>query len=135
MESKRIFREGGFNLRKFLTSSRPLQERIDRQESPESSSHHEPTYSETTLGVFQVPKVGEHKILGVPWNPESDRLIFDVTCIAKLALDLIPTKRNLVSLIGKFYDPLGYLSPVVIKYKILFQQLCQSKIEWDDHSR
>ena len=132
VESKRIFREGGFNLRKFLTSSRPLQERINRQESPESSSHHEPTYSETTLGVTQVPKVGEHKILGVPWNPESDRLIFDVTCIAKLALDLNPTKRNLVSLIGKFYDPLGYLSPVVIKYKILFQLLCQSKIEWDD---
>ena len=55
-----------------------------------------------------------------------------VTCIAKLALDLIPMKRNLVSPIGKFYDPLGYLLPVVIEYKILFQQLCQSKIEWDD---
>ena len=79
VESKRIFREGGYNLRKFLTNSRPLQERINRQESPESSSHHEPTYSETTLGVSQMPKVGEHKILGVQWNPESDRLILILT--------------------------------------------------------
>ena len=74
-----------------------------------------------------MPKVGEHKILGVPWNPESDRLIFDVTCIAKLALDLNPTKRNLVSLIGKFYDPLGYLSPVVINTKSYFSYCAKAR--------
>ena len=65
----------------------------------------------------------EHKILGVPWNPESDQLIFDVTDLAKAALDLLPTKRNLVSLIGRFYDPLGFLSPVIIRFKIVFQKL------------
>ena len=36
-------------------------------------------------------------------------------------------KRNLVSLIGKFYDPLGFLSLVIICFKILFQKLCQCK--------
>ena len=43
-----------------------------------------------------------------------------------------PTKRNLVGLIGKFYDPLGFLAPTTIRFKILFQKLCQAKIEWDD---
>ena len=74
-ESKKIFREGGFNLRKFLTCSPSLQKRIDLQESqkPDSPSlHDEPTFAETTLGVSQTPNMEEHKVLGVPWNPGSD---------------------------------------------------------------
>ena len=133
--SKKIFREGGFNLRKFLTNSKRLQERIDLQESPNPENsllQDEPTFSETNLRVSQSSRMEEHKVLGVPWNPESDQLIFDVTDLARAAIDLHPTKRNLVSLIGKFYDPLGFLSPVIIKFKILFQKFCQCKSDWDD---
>jgi len=95
------------------------------------SSKDEPSYSEATLGVSQTPTLEEHKVLGVPWNSESDRLIFDVTNLARLAIDLHLTKRNLVSLIGKFYDPLGFFSPMIIRYKILFQKLCQCKSGWE----
>ena len=133
--SKKIFREGGFNLRKFLTNSKHLQEKINLQEGPNpdhSPLQDEPTFSETTLGISQSPKREEHKVLGVPWNPESDQLIFDVTHLAQIALDLHPTKRNLVSLIGRFYDPLGFLSPVIIRFKILLQRLCQCKSGWDE---
>ena len=73
--SKKIFREGGFNLRKFLTNSTRLQERIDFQESPkldDSLQKDEPTFSEAMLGVSQSLKMEEHEVLGVPWNPESD---------------------------------------------------------------
>ena len=45
--------------------------------------------------------------------------------------NLQPTKRNLVSLIGRFYDPLGFLAPITIKFKVLFQKLCQSRLDWD----
>lgn len=133
-KSKRIFGEGGFNLRKFLTNSRGLQERIDLQENVRKDLplKDEPTYSEATLGVSQSPNVEEHKVLGVVWNPESNQLIFDVANLAQLALDLHPTKRNLVSLIGKFYDPLGFLSPVIIRFKVLLQKLCQCKSDWDE---
>ena len=58
-------------------------------------------------------------------------LAFDVLTVATAAKDLVPTKRNIVSVVGRFYDPLGILSPIVIQFKILFQQLCESKIEWD----
>ena len=50
---------------------------------------------------------GRYKVLGVPWNPESDQLILD---IIYLAINLNPTK--LVSLIGMFHNPLRFLSPI-----------------------
>ena len=66
------------------------------------------------------------------WNPNSDQLIVDVRELAQLATTVQPTKRNLISMIGKFYDPLGLLAPVTIRFKILFQILCQRKLEWDN---
>ena len=42
-----------------------------------------------------------------------DALIFDLTEIANFARDLEPTKRNVVSVAAKFYDPFRFLSPVV----------------------
>ena len=36
---------------------------------------------------------------------------------------LQPTKRNFVSLVGRICDPLGFLAPTTIKFKILFQKL------------
>ena len=70
-------------------------------------------------------------MLGVTWIPLSDLLVFDLSELSSIADNLQPTKRNLVSLIGQFYDPLGYLAPVTIKFKVLFQKLCQSKLGWD----
>ena len=37
-----------------------------------------------------------------------------------------------MSVIASAYDPVGYLQPIVIKLKILFQKICRSKLEWDD---
>ena len=134
VQSKQIFREGGFNLRKFLTNSRHLQEQTDLKETQCTSSlfRDEPTYSEATVGTSHPSRREEHRVLGIPWNPASDQLLFDTSFITQLAHDLSPTKRNLVSLIGRFYDPLGFLSLVIICFKILFQKLCQCKCDWDE---
>ena len=119
VRSKQIF-QGGFNLRKFLTNSKHLQEEIDLKETQctSNSLEDEPTYSEATLGMSQPSRTEEHKVLGVLWNPASDQLLVDTSSIAQLALDLNLTKRNLVSLIGKFYDPLGFLSLVIICFEL-----------------
>ena len=95
------------------------------------ATHLEETYAEATLGSTEKPEPGGHKVLGVHWLPDCDQLIFDVAEVARLAITLDPTKRNVVSTIGKFYDPLGYLAPLVIKFKVLFQKLCESRIDWD----
>lgn len=127
-----IFRAGGFNLRKFVTSSLNLHLQINCaegiQQPVQKLSYSDETYAKTTLGA---PSVRDHKILGVSWNPRDNCLFFDVSDLAQLAYNLQPTKRNIVSLIGKFYDPLGFLVPVTIRFKIFFQKLCQTKMDWD----
>lgn len=49
--------------------------------------------------------------------------------IAAAAVNLGPTKRSIVSLVGKIYDPLGLLSPIVVRFKMFLQELCEA-IGW-----
>jgi hypothetical protein len=114
-QAKDIFQQGSFNLRKFLSSSRSLQRRIDVAE-----------------GLSDPSEVEEAKVLGVNWNPGSDSLTFDLSIFSRTVNEMRPTKRNVVSLIGRFFDPLGFLTPATVVFKILFQGLCQTKISWDD---
>ena len=73
-------------------------------------------------------------MLGVRWNNSADQLAMDLKEIASTAALLNPTKRAIVSLVGRFYNPLGLLSPVVIQFKILLQEMCGMKMgpttEW-----
>ena len=114
-QSKEILHCGGFNLRKFLTNSRQLQLRIDQAEKShtptkedveEAGPHYlDETYAEATLGSTQGPGFREHKMLRVRWEPDGNQLVFDVANVAQLASTLEPTKRNIVSTIGRFYNP------------------------------
>ena len=65
------------------------------------------------------------------WNVNTDHFVVSFDEIATLATSLKPTKRNIVSLVGKFYDPLGILAPVVVKFKMFLQSMCEANLEWD----
>ena len=100
-----------------MTSSSQLQERIEETEGTlgtSSTPTSETTYTKETLGVSQKSLQGEHKVLGVRWNTAADSLTLDVIAVAVAAQDLAHTKRNVVSVVGRFYDPLGVLSPIAI---------------------
>ena len=138
--SKELFKQGGFNLRKFVTNSKSLQERINTQESSGLTVQelHPPvranddTYTKEMFGTMQFIQPGEQRILGVHWDVTTDQLYFRLTDVAWLASELVPTKRNLIATVGKFYDPVGFLSPIVIKFKILLQEICRKNIDWDE---
>lgn len=36
------------------------------------------------------------------------------------------------SIVSKVYDPVGFISPAIIPFKVFFQELCESKVEWDE---
>ena len=44
---------------------------------------------------------------------------------------LPPTKRSVLKVVAQVFDLLGWISPVVITMKILFQKLCMDKEDWD----
>ncbi len=58
--------------------------------------------------------------------------MFSLNELSEQARRLKPTKRNVISLIGKFYDPLGFLTPIVVRYEVFMQALCEAKIDWDE---
>ena len=130
LQSKQILREGGFNLRKFITNSKVLQHQIDQVEGIHQLVEEE-NYTQITLGRSQRAAEQERKVLGVRWAVQSDELVFDLGDILKLANQVEPTKRQVVSLVSRFYDPLGILSPVIVPFKIFFQELSKLKQGWD----
>ena len=50
-----------------------------------------------------------------------DKIVVSLDEIAAIAQEFEPTKCNIVPLAGRIYDPLGVLSPVVVRLKMLFQ--------------
>ncbi|XP_029673054.1 uncharacterized protein LOC115241432 [Formica exsecta] len=110
-----MLKRGGFVLRKWASNSPSLLEDID-------IADHGLTTKKSLAEDEQI------KILGIGWNPANDIFEFRVSLTAN-ALD---TKRTILSAIAKFYDPLGWVTPVTITAKIFMQQLWRIKIDWDD---
>ena len=139
--SKHILAEAGFNLRKFVTNSTVLAQRIEHEsaslkvtdgKADKIIEEEDKTYTKDLLGGKQGPQDNEQKILGIRWNFVLDELIFDLNELAILVNKLKPTKRQIVTVTTRFYDPLGFISPIVIRFKILFREMCKKKLGWDE---
>ncbi|GBM03008.1 hypothetical protein AVEN_14522-1 [Araneus ventricosus] len=71
---------------------------------------------------------GNVSLLGLEWNTEYDIL----KCAHKDVFDVIPvTKRSILSSANQLFDPLGMLSPVTLRFKILMQDCWRAKLSWD----
>ena len=72
------------------------------------------------------------KVLGVALDFENDTLHFNFVPGADKAKGLLEgTKRDVFSLLASLFDPLRIVSPVTVRAKILLQEICNSKLEWD----
>ena len=93
-QAKKLFRRGGFNLRKFLTYSKELQLKINQAEGIScqavSTDPSTKTYAQAVLGTQSPTEPGKCKILGILWNSSSDHLVFDVSELAQVATTLQP---------------------------------------------
>ena len=49
----------------------------------------------------------------------------------EIANDFNIMKRNVLRTLSAFYDPLGFIQPIVMGMKISFQNLCIEKLQWD----
>ena len=140
--SKKIMSQGGFNVRKWKTNDKTLMSQISERESPTPSNDVSPPLNEaskiceddqsyTTHSLGLPISDAARKILGVQWGTEFDKLYFESPQVVHLARELPPTKRSVLKLAAKTFDPLGCLSVYTINLKALFQHLCIEKIGWD----
>ncbi|GFY62467.1 DUF1758 domain-containing protein [Trichonephila inaurata madagascariensis] len=71
------------------------------------------------------------KVLGLAWDPEKDLIYFDPKYLLKFMSRRGESKRFILSVVGRIFDPIGILGPFVIKLKCLLQELWTLGVEWD----
>ena len=99
-----------------------------------ASSHHELT---TELPVelrenVDIAKVMHEdykiKTLGISWKPNKDKFYFNTDFAERNKL----TKRELLSITARLFDPIGWFGPIEIRFKILLQKSWVLGISWDE---
>lgn len=63
------------------------------------------------------------------WNSREDFLHFSITIDTR---ENKASKRGILSIIGQIFDPLGIVSPVIMKAKLMILALWQMKLGWDE---
>jgi hypothetical protein len=78
----------------------------------------------------ETPENVSSSVLGVQWDVKKDELHF--VGHTSIPLPAAPcTKRELVSAAFKFYDPMGYLAPFLVRSKVLVQRFQVGDYDWN----
>ena len=110
-----------FVLRKWYSNSTDLLHRINL---------HEETHYQEPIILPQDPT--RHKVLGLFWDPSTDSLVFSLRDSVNEALQITTiTKCIVLSVVAGIFDPIGILCALVIILKLLFQEVCAMKVDWD----
>ena len=116
-ESRDIMSKAGFNLRSWNSNNKTLMETATKDGCQESS---------TIISV-----------LGLQWNTLSDLLSFKpsktdgIQSPQQTSQSTFITKREVLKVVGKIFDPLGIVNPTVLNPKYFLQRLWKLKTSWD----
>lgn len=70
------------------------------------------------------------KTLGVYWAPKGDFFSFSTHTLHFSETNF--TKRNILSLIARLYDPLGWVGPCTLYAKLIMQRVWEQELAWDE---
>lgn len=119
-----IHRQGGFELRNFISNSHTVTDVLNNGEN-----------SSNSLSMDINCEQSAEKILGMHWLVDSDSFTFrlkfsriddDILCFKRY-----PTKRELLAIAMSIYDPFGLMSTVTVYIKVLVQKVWKTSIQWD----
>ncbi|XP_034946343.1 uncharacterized protein [Chelonus insularis] len=100
-----LCKASGFPLAKWQSNSQSLFQKT----SQSSGNQQKITFEDCTT-----------KILGLQWNPSSDTFTFTSKSVTH---ESTYSKRLILSEVAQIYDPLGFVSPITIRAKMLLQEL------------
>ena len=112
-----LLARGGFRLTKWLSSSRSVLKSIPEGERAKKAVNLD----------LDFDKLPVDRALGVHWDPNGDSFM-----ICTETKDQVYTRRGLLRTIGSVYDPLGFVCPVLILVKKIFQGECRRGLSWDE---
>nr|XP_044248476.1 uncharacterized protein LOC123002408 [Drosophila takahashii] len=114
-QTTELLKEGHFQIRKWCSNASELLNGISSQDKEKLLRFHDGTDFTKTLGLL--------------WDPASDRFLFSVS---PGSTSPRPTKRSILSIVARFYDPLGLVGPIITKAKIFLQLLWKEQLHWDE---
>ena len=113
-----VLTKGGFLLRKFRSSHAAVLAGI-----PSELQEPMPNMDLVDLHSSHYPKA-----LGLAWDSKADVM----STAVQLPDNFKSTKRGIIADVARTFDVLGWIAPVIITMKVLFQTLWQLKIGWDE---
>ncbi|XP_039291700.1 uncharacterized protein LOC120353113 [Nilaparvata lugens] len=102
-----------FELRKWNSNTPELIEHM----SPEYLSNQECLFDDTATA----------KVLGIVYSPLADDFRYFISAFSEKS-----TKRTILAFIARIYDPLGWLSPLILLFKLFMRTLWSECLGWDD---
>ena len=118
---RELLQKGGFKLTKWLSRDREVLTAIPENER---------TSLVVNLNIDDLPT---ETALGLKWNVEKDVLTWaadDDTLVQTRGKAI--TRRGILSAVSSLFDPLSMIAPFIMKAKLLLQELCRKKLQWDE---
>ncbi|XP_044008494.1 uncharacterized protein LOC122852623 [Aphidius gifuensis] len=116
VQIQKMLHSGGFELRKWISNSKELLCNIPKDFHEKSTN-----YLSEDHEIFRT--------LGLNWDTTSD-------CFSYIPIRFkepkTVTKRVMLAQVAQIFDPLGWISPVVVRGKLYMQSLWKIKLDWDE---
>eukprot|EP00112_Aurelia_sp_Birch-Aquarium-sp1_P001995 Seg1219.7 transcript_id=Seg1219.7/GoldUCD/mRNA.D3Y31 product="hypothetical protein" protein_id=Seg1219.7/GoldUCD/D3Y31 len=116
-EVTEMLSHGGFHLTKWTSNKREVLEVIPDSELSKELKNLD----------FEKDTLPTERALGLQWNTEKCKGQYNIGF-----KDKPDTRRGILSIVSSVYDPLGFVSPFLLRAKMILHQLCRKKLAWDD---
>ena len=107
---------GNLRLHKIASNSRKVMANLPRDECAGALAN---------LDLTSDP-LPQERSLGVLWDTNNDHFTFKHEAPSKP-----DTRRGVLSTVASVFDPLGIISPFILKGRIIVQETCRIKSDWD----
>lgn len=112
-DTQAVLQESGFHLTKWSSNKKEILEVI-------------PKDIQSTVCQIELQDNNIIKTLGLQWDTNKDTLNYKINTQHDVC-----TKRSILSVIARLYDPLGLVAPIITESKLILQEIWKNKLDWD----